>query len=40
VLTRHSYVPIFILVAALVPLSLAALWWWTGPIRKLDRRGG
>ena len=22
------------------PLSLAALWWWTGPIHKLDRRGG
>ena len=40
VLTRHSYAPIFILVAALVPLSLAALWWWTGPIHKLDRRSG
>lgn len=40
VLTRHSYAPIFILVAALVPLSLAALWGWTGPIQKLDRRGG
>ncbi len=40
VLTRHSYAPIFILVAALVPLSLAALWWWTGPIHKLDRRLG
>jgi ACS family hexuronate transporter-like MFS transporter len=39
VLTR-LLCPIFILVAALVPLSLAALWWWTGPIRKLDRRGG
>jgi len=26
--------------AALVPLSLAALWWWTGPIQKLDRRAG
>ncbi len=38
VLTRDSYAPIFILVAALVPLSLLALWWLTGPIRALDQR--
>jgi len=34
VLTRHSYAPIFILVAALVPLSLAAL--WCGPGRSTN----
>ncbi len=42
VMTAKSYAPIFILVAALVPLSLIATWWITGPIRKLDgpaRRG-
>jgi ACS family hexuronate transporter-like MFS transporter len=42
VMTAKSYAPIFILVAALVPLSLLATWWITGPIRKLDgpaRRG-
>ncbi|MET0288180.1 MAG: MFS transporter [Pseudoxanthomonas sp.] len=36
VMTKTSYAPIFILVAALVPLSLAAVWWLTGPIEKLD----
>ncbi|MET1023089.1 MAG: MFS transporter, partial [Pseudoxanthomonas sp.] len=36
VMTAKSYAPIFILVAALVPLSLIATWWITGPIRKLD----
>jgi ACS family hexuronate transporter-like MFS transporter len=35
-MTAKSYAPIFILVAALVPLSLIATWWITGPIRKLD----
>ncbi len=35
VMTRHSYAPIFILVAALVPASLAALWLVTGRIEKL-----
>jgi len=40
VLTRQSYAPSFILGAALVPLSLVALWWWTGPIHKLDRNDG
>ncbi|SEL61779.1 MFS transporter, ACS family, hexuronate transporter [Pseudoxanthomonas sp. GM95] len=42
VMTAKSYAPIFILVAALVPLSLIATWWITGPIKKLDgpaRRG-
>lgn len=36
VMTKTSYAPIFILVAALVPLSLIAVWWLTGPIVKLD----
>jgi len=36
VLTRDSYAPMFILVAALVPLSLLALWAVTGTIRRLD----
>lgn len=36
VMTRHSYAPIFILVAALVPLSLVAIWWVAGRIEKLD----
>ncbi|MET0130426.1 MAG: MFS transporter, partial [Stenotrophomonas chelatiphaga] len=36
VLTRESYAPMFMLVAALVPLSLIALWWITGPVRRLD----
>ena len=36
VMTARSYAPVFVLVAALVPLSLAALWWITGPIHKLE----
>lgn len=36
VMTTKSYAPMFILVAALVPLSLAAIWLVTGPIEKLD----
>ena len=36
VMTTQSYAPMFILVAALVPLSLAAIWLVTGPIEKLD----
>ena len=36
VMTTRSYAPIFILVAALVPLSLAAVWLVIGPIRKVD----
>jgi ACS family hexuronate transporter-like MFS transporter len=35
-MTKISYAPIFILVAALVPLSLAAIWLITGRIEKLD----
>ncbi|KAF1720843.1 MFS transporter [Pseudoxanthomonas wuyuanensis] len=36
VMTTQSYAPMFILVAALVPLSLIAVWLVTGPIEKLD----
>ena len=36
VMTKVSYAPIFILVAALVPLSLAAIWFVTGRIEKVD----
>ncbi|AKC85963.1 MFS transporter [Pseudoxanthomonas suwonensis] len=36
VMTRESYAPIFILVAALVPLSLLAIWLVAGRIEKLD----
>lgn len=36
VMTRDSYTPIFILVAALVPASLLALWLVTGRVEKLD----
>lgn len=36
VMTAKSYAPMFILVAALVPLSLIATWWITGPISRLD----
>ncbi|MDR7191350.1 MFS transporter [Luteimonas terrae] len=35
-MTRESYAPIFILVAALVPASLLALWLITGRVEKLD----
>lgn len=35
-MTKVSYAPIFILVASLIPLSLIAIWWITGPVRKLD----
>jgi len=35
-LTKVSYAPIFILVAALVPLSLVAVWFVTGPVRMVD----
>lgn len=35
-MTRHSYAPIFVLVAALVPLSLIAVWAISGRIEKLD----
>ncbi|WP_407352965.1 MFS transporter [Luteimonas sp. R10] len=37
VMTKQSFAPIFILVAALVPLSLASIWWLTGRIERLDR---
>ena len=36
VMTTVSYAPIFMLVAALIPLCLVAVWWITGPVRKLD----
>ncbi|WP_102947010.1 MFS transporter [Stenotrophomonas sp. VV52] len=36
VMTRDSYAPIFILVAALVPASLLALWLVTGRVEKVD----
>lgn len=36
VMTRDSYAPIFILVAALVPASLVALWLVTGRVEKVD----
>lgn len=36
VMTARSYAPMFILVAALVPASLAAIWLVTGRIEKLD----
>ncbi|MCC7633022.1 MFS transporter [Stenotrophomonas rhizophila] len=36
VMTHQSYAPIFILVAALVPASLLALWLVTGRVEKLD----
>lgn len=36
VMTRHSYAPIFLLVAALVPLSLLAIWWVAGRIEKVE----
>ncbi|WP_314103358.1 MFS transporter [uncultured Stenotrophomonas sp.] len=36
VMTRESYAPIFILVAALVPASLLALWLVTGRVEKVD----
>lgn len=35
-MTKVSYAPIFILVAALVPLSLAAVWFVTGRVEKVD----
>lgn len=36
VMTRTSYAPIFVVAAALVPLSLVATWVVTGPIKKLQ----
>lgn len=36
VMTRTSYAPIFVVAAALVPLSLVAIWVVTGPIKKLQ----
>ncbi|WP_024869398.1 MFS transporter [Pseudoxanthomonas suwonensis] len=39
VMTGESYAPIFILVAALVPLSLLAI-WLAGPIEKVDGPAG
>lgn len=36
VMTKVSYAPMFILVAALVPLSLVAIWVVTGRIEKVD----
>ncbi|WIX27357.1 hypothetical protein PUV44_18120 [Xanthomonas arboricola pv. corylina] len=39
VMTATSYAPMFILVAALVPASLAALWLVTGRIHRLDAAG-
>lgn len=35
VMTRESFAPIFVLVAALVPMCLIAIWWVAGPIEKL-----
>lgn len=35
-MTKVSYAPIFILVAALVPVSLVAVWFVTGPVRMVD----
>ncbi|MDY6923067.1 MAG: MFS transporter [Pseudomonadota bacterium] len=35
-MTKVSYAPIFILVAALVPVSLAVIWFVTGPVRMVD----
>lgn len=35
-MTKQSFAPIFILVAALVPLSLLAVWWVAGPIHRID----
>ena len=35
-MTKTSYAPIFILVAALVPLALIATWVITGPIEKIE----
>lgn len=40
VMTTRSYAPIFILVAALVPLSLAAIWLVAGRIEKVDDPAG
>jgi ACS family hexuronate transporter-like MFS transporter len=34
-MTHESYAPIFILVAALVPASLLALWLVTGRVEKI-----
>ena len=39
-MTKQSFAPIFILVAALVPLSLLAVWWIAGPIRRIDGPAG
>ncbi len=36
VMTKTSYAPIFILVAALVPVAMAAIWLVLGPIKKLE----
>ena len=36
VMTQVSYAPIFILVAALVPVSLVVIWFVTGPVRMVD----
>lgn len=38
VMTKTSFAPIFVLVAALVPLSLVAIWLVAGPIEKIDDR--
>jgi len=38
VMTKDSFAPIFVLVAALVPLSLVAIWLVAGPIEKIDDR--
>jgi ACS family hexuronate transporter-like MFS transporter len=40
VMTKQSFAPIFILVAALVPLSLASIWWITGRIERLGDAPG
>ncbi|MBD9368479.1 MFS transporter [Xanthomonas sp. XNM01] len=40
VMTRDSYAPIFILVAALVPLSLLAVWLVTGRVERLGGPAG
>lgn len=40
VMTTESYAPIFILVAALVPLSLLSIWLVTGRIERIDGPAG
>jgi ACS family hexuronate transporter-like MFS transporter len=39
-MTKQSFAPIFVLVAALVPLCLVAIWWIAGPIEKVGGSAG